>query len=110
MSKQQQYPNAMTYEYKVRFEKLQTSYRLISYNTPWEDCERELEDIKIMMEGKDLENKDLHFYKCINWENLELGFYECKVVMSLIKNPRAEGYEQYFKTLSIEKVEKGVNE
>lgn len=96
------YKNIMLFEYKLKFEKTEKGYRLVSYNSPWENCERELEDIRLIFEGKDLKDNKFPAYKVIAWENLKMGEYDSVVEMRFIKNPNPNtGYDQLFKVLTL---------
>src|SRR5690349_362576 len=96
----------MVYEYKIQFEKNESNYRLISYNTPW-DNDRELEDIRLIFEGKDLQNNDLPAYKVVDWETLKSDVYDVKVHMRFILNMDGKSYDQLFKLVSLEARSKG---
>ena len=88
----------LVFEYVVSFERTEKTYRLIHYSTPW-DNERELEDISLMFDGKDLTGTKLSGFKTIAWENLAQGKYKIKVNMHLVKQPKSEEYRQYFRLL-----------
>lgn len=92
----------MIHLYKIGFQRTASSYRLDYYNTPW-DNERELEDIKLIFEGKDLKNNDLPAYKTVNWENLELGVWEAQIEMRFVPNKDGKSYDQLFFLLSLNK-------
>lgn len=94
--------NLMQFQYEIVFERLAQTYRLISYNTPW-DNERELDDLKVMFEGKDLNNQELPSYKKIKWEGLSSGKYKVIVDMRFIKN-EDESYDQLFRLVKLENV------
>jgi hypothetical protein len=94
--------NLMQFQYEVVFERIGETYRLISYNTPWEN-ERELDDIKVMFEGKDLKNTPLPAYKAVKWEDLGLGKYRAVIDMKFIKN-QDDSYDQLFKLTKVENV------
>ena len=92
----------MNFTYDVVFERVNQTYRLVSYNTPW-DNDRELDDIKVMFEGKDLNGNDLPAYKAIKWESLGEGKYRAFIDMKFIKN-QDESYDQLFKLSKMERV------
>ncbi len=97
----EQQPNYMEFLYKIQFEVLDNSYRICHYNTPW-DSERELEDISLMFEGKDI-NGNLHpTYKTIKWESLSKGIYKTDVLMSFVKDGNKETFSQFFMLKNIE--------
>ena len=92
----------MDFNYEVIFKRIGETYRLISYNTPW-DNERELDDIKVIFEGKDLKNNDLPAYKQVKWEGLTPGEYKACISMRFVKNVDAT-FDQIFKLISLELV------
>lgn len=90
-----EYPDLMEYEYVIRFERIAETYRLVHYNTPWEN-DREFEDIRIMFDGLDLNNNDLSPYKIVSWEPLSPGLYDVKAEVKFIRNADKASYEQIF--------------
>ena len=95
----------MEFEYKIRFERNERSYRLIHFNSPWKN-ERELEEIRIMFDGKDLQDNDFSLYKVIKWETLEHNTtHDAVVNMKLYRSKDDGPYEQIFHLKSLEKIE-----
>jgi len=96
-------PNVMEFTYSIRFERNANSYRLIHYDTCWEN-ERELEEICIIMEGKDLKGNDLSPYRVINWNALVPGIYDAKVQSIFYRTDPTKPHHQLFKLLFCDKV------
>ena len=97
----EQDPKFMTFDYVIKFERTNRNYRLSGYNTPWNGAERELEDLRLIFEGKDLSGAELPHYKLIEWEKLAPGDYTATVEMILYK-PKDGPHEQLFKLKSLE--------
>lgn len=95
------YPDSLKYDYTIRFVKKASGYRLIHYSSPWEN-ERELEDIRLIMDGKDLSGKAQEGFKLVEWENLIDETYDVKAQMELRRNPDGKSYEQLFTLVSLE--------
>jgi hypothetical protein len=98
-------PKLILYDYLIRFERLENTYRLLHYNTPWED-DRELEDIRIIFEGKDLNNNDFSAYKAVKWENLERGIWDVSLLVNFVLNADGKTYDQHFNLKELKKVTK----
>ena len=102
----QQYPNHLDFEYNIRIEvKNEKSYRLHHYNSLWENLDRALEDIRIVLEGKDLNNNDFPVYKVVDWESWDPGIYDLVVKTILYRHDDTKPYEQTYRLLKKEKVE-----
>lgn len=96
------------FEYKVRFEKRGTSYRLIHYNE-WHEFNEEqaFDDIRIMLEGKDLKGEDLSQYKIVDLSAIEDAIYDLSAQMTLYED-KVGDVQQVFALNSLEKVKKDV--
>ena len=95
-------PKLIQFDYDIKFIRNERNYRIVHYNSPWEN-DRDLDDIKVMFEGKNLQNEPLPHYKVIKWEELEPAQYSAKVKMVLHKT-REGPYEQHFELKGIESV------
>lgn len=96
-------PKVMIHDYRIFFDKKPSSYFLSGYNTPW-DNDRELEDLRLIFEGKDLKDNDLPAYKVIDWESLEEGSWDAEVKMTFVLNKDGKSYDQIFQLRSLKKV------
>ena len=95
----------VSFDYKIRFEKEGGKYRLVHYNQWHESDDKTLDDIRVLFEGKDLQDNDLPDFKKINWESCEDGQYDCVVKMRLYETKTKE-VGQIFALKSLDKVEK----
>jgi hypothetical protein len=94
---------AKTFEYKIGFFKNCTHYRLNYYSSPYKNSEQELDDIKVMMDGKDLNGNSLIGLKVIDWERLEDNTNWEGIIVAYF-TPNGDGsYSQIFKLKSLDK-------
>lgn len=103
------YPDHIEFDYKISISKRKNSYQLLHYNSPYEDSERELEDICLILEGKTPEGKEFPAYKAIKWEELDPGKYEFLVRMTLIRNLDKKSFDQVFKQLEMKRLDSEQN-
>lgn len=96
-------PKLIQFDYKIHFTRNERNYRIEAYNSPW-DNDRDLEDIKIIFEGKDLKNNPLPLYKVVKWEELEPAKYIAEVLMVLHKTKDGP-HEQHFELKGLNSVE-----
>jgi hypothetical protein len=97
-----EYPDHITYQYAIRVDWDGTKYRLLHYNSPWEDGERELEDIQLMLEGKDSSGKYHPQWHVVHLNKHPAGKYDLKVEMTLVKKDSGE-FDQFFTFLDIQR-------
>jgi len=96
-------PGYTVFTYKIGFKKTGNSYRLDYYNTPYEDTEREMDDICVMFRGITINGDKLPQYKAVAWEGLADGPYEVVVKVHFIPiHGRENEFDQTFEQLSIE--------
>jgi hypothetical protein len=88
------------FNYNVIFEKKSTICRLIGYNSPYKNSEQELDDINVMLHGKDLKGNDATNYKIIGWETMHDGQYNADVEVTFVPNSD-DTYDQIFKLINI---------
>ena len=93
---------AKIFEYKIGFIKKGSTYHLSYYNSPYSQSENELEDISLIMDGKDLLGRESEGHKVVDWERIEDGTWEVLVNCYFI--PHNDGtYDQTFKLKAVEK-------
>jgi hypothetical protein len=93
---------ALVFEYKIGFFKNCTRYKLNYYSSPYKNSEQELDDINVIMDGKDLQGNSIGL-KVVNWEKLEDNT-NWEAIVTTYFTPNGDGsYDQLFKLKSLDK-------
>lgn len=100
----QNYPDHMVFDYRVSFRRRGSTYSLLEYNSPYEDSDREMEDVRLAMEGLDLNGKPAPGLKIVPWETVPEGEdHLATFLMSLTRMPDGR-FEQAFRLKEVSRV------
>lgn len=92
-----------SFTYVIGFTKKESRYVLNFYNSPYKNSDTELDDIAVIMDGKDSRGNPFPAYKTIRWEDLAGGKYQARVLVFF--TPNNDGtHDQMFRLESLEQI------